>query len=326
MTMITKGYRVHQTGGIEQLSWDSWPVAAPARGEVLVRHTAIGINYIDTYVRSGLYPRPMPTGLGGEAAGVVEAVGRGVAGFKPGDRIAYTYGEPGAYCERRVLPASALLRLPRGLSDQLAAAVLLKGLTAWFLLREVHRVRRGEALLVTAAAGGVGLILTQWARLLGARVIGVVGHRDKEALARRHGCHVVLTGYENLAERARGANRGRGVEVVYDGVGRDTFMASLDCLRARGLMVSFGNASGAPPPIAALELMRRGSLFLTRPTSGDYVGDPLVRARAARALFALVRTGKLRVLVGQRYALKDAPRAHAELEARSTVGCSLLMP
>lgn len=322
----TWGFRVHQPGGIEQLRWEQWPLPAPARGEVLVRHTAIGVNYIDTYVRSGLYPRPLPTGLGGEAAGVVEVVGKGVAGFKVGDRVAYCQGEPGAYAERRVLPARLLLRLPRGIDDQLAAAVLLKGLTAWYLLQRVHRVRRGDTLLVTAAAGGVGLLLTQWARLLGARVIGVVGHRDKQALARRHGCHVVLTGYEQLAERVRGANRGRPVEVAYDGVGRDSFMPALDCLRPRGLMVSYGNASGAPPAIAPLELMKRGSLVLTRPTLGDFIGDPAERTRAARALFRLVRSGKLRVLVGQRSPLQEAARVHAELEARRTVGCSLLLP
>jgi NADPH2:quinone reductase len=320
------GFRVHQAGGIEQLCWQELPLAAPARGEVLVRHTAIGVNYIDTYVRSGLYPRPLPTGLGGEAAGVVEAVGRGVTTFKRGDHVAYCQGEPGAYAQRRVLPASVLLRLPRGVGDEVAAAALLKGLTAWYLLHGVRRVCRGDVLLVTAAAGGVGLILTQWARLLGARVIGVVGHRDKQALARRHGCHVVLAGYENLAERVRGANRGRGIDVAYDGVGRDTFMASLDCLRPRGLMVSYGNASGAPPAIAPLELMRRGSLSLTRPTLGDFISDPAERARAARALFGLVRRRQLRVLVGQRYPLHEAPRAHAELEARRTVGCSLLIP
>jgi NADPH2:quinone reductase len=322
----THGFRVHQAGGIEQLRWEQWPLLPPARGEVLVRHTAIGVNYIDTYVRSGLYPRALPTGLGSEAAGVVEAVGPGVNGMRPGDRVAYCLGEPGAYAERRVLPAASLLRLPPRLSAELAAAALLKGLTAWALLHEVRRVRRGDALLVTAAAGGVGLILCQWARLLGARVIGVVGHRDKQALARRHGCHVVLVGYQDLAERVRGANRGLGVDVVYDGVGRDTFMAALDCLRARGLMTSFGNASGPPPALAPLELMKRGSLLLTRPTLGDFIGDPLARARGARALFSLLRTGKLRVLVGQRYPLQEAPRAHAELEARRTVGCSLLIP
>jgi NADPH2:quinone reductase len=326
MSTVTEGFRVHEPGGVERMAWESWTLPAPARGEVLLRHTAIGVNYIDTYMRSGLYPRPLPTALGVEAAGVVEAVGRGVTGIKPGDRAAYYHSDPGGYARHRLLPSNVLLRLPRGVDDELAAAVLLKGLTAWFLLHEVRRVRRGDVLLVTAAAGGVGLVLTQWARLLGARVIGVVGHRDKEALARRHGCHAVLVGYDDLATRVRGANRGRPVDVAYDGVGRDTFMASLDCLRPRGLMVSFGNASGAPPAVSPLELMRRGSLVLTRPTAGDFVGDPQARARAARAVFSLVRTRKLRVLVGQRYPLAEAPRAHAELEARRTVGCTLLLP
>jgi NADPH2:quinone reductase len=322
----TEGFRVHEAGGVERMAWESWALPAPARGEVLLRHTAIGVNYIDTYMRSGLYPRPLPTALGVEAAGVVEAVGRGVIGIKVGDRVAYYHPEPGAYARHRLMPAAALLRLPRGIDEQLAAAVLLKGLTAWFLLHEVHRVRRGDTLLVTAAAGGVGLVLTQWARLLGARVIGVVGHRDKEVLARRHGCHAVLVGYDDLAARVRGANRGRPVDVAYDGVGRDTFMASLDCLRPRGLLVSFGNASGAPPAVSPLELMRRGSLVLTRPTAGDFIGEPQARARAARALFSLVRSRKLRVLVGQRFALLQAPQAHAELEARRTVGSTLLVP
>jgi NADPH:quinone reductase len=327
MSTVTEGFRVHEPGGVERMAWESWTLPAPARGEALVRHTAIGLNYIDTYMRSGLYPRPLPTGLGVEAAGVVEAVGRGVTGLKAGDRVAYYYqADAGAYALRRVLPASALLRLPRGVDAELAAAVLLKGLTAWFLLHEVHKVRRGDAVLVTAAAGGVGLVLTQWARLLGARVVGVVGHREKEVLARRHGCHAVLVGYEDLPVRVRGANRGRAVDVVYDGVGRDTFMPALDCLRPRGLMVSFGNASGPVPAIAPLELMRRGSLVLTRPTAGDFIGDPAARARAARALFALVKLRKLRVLVGQRYPLAEAPRAHAELEARRTVGCTVLVP
>jgi NADPH2:quinone reductase len=289
------------------MAWESWDLPAPPRGQVLLRHTAIGVNYIDTYMRSGLYPRPMPTALGVEAAGVVEAVGRGVIGIKAGDRVAYYHSEPGAYARHRLLPAAALLRLPRGADDQLVAAVLLKGLTAWFLLHEVHRVRRGDALLVT-------------------RVIGVVGHRDKEALARRHGCHAVLVGYDDLPARVRGANRGRPVDVAYDGVGRDTFMASLDCLRPRGLMVSFGNASGAPPAVSPLELMRRGSLVLTRPTAGDFIGEPQARARAARALFSLVRSRRLRVLVGQRFALAQAPQAHAGLEARRTVGSTLLIP
>lgn len=327
MSDTTFGIRLHETGGPDVLRWEELPLAAPARGEVLVRHTAIGLNYIDTYKRSGLYKVALPSGLGEEAAGVVERVGRGVGGLRAGDRVAYLdSGGPGTYVQARIVPAARLMRLPRAVGDELAAAVLLKGLTAWALLHEVHRVRPGEAILVPAASGGVGQLLSQWGRKLGARVIGAVGDAAKAPIAKRAGCHVVLVGYDDLAARVRAATRGQGVHVAYDGVGLATFTASLDALRPRGLMVTFGNASGAPPAIAPLELMRRGSLALTRPTLRDFTSDPAELARGAKALFTALARGTIRVRIGQRHPLREAARAHAELEARRTTGSTVLLP
>jgi NADPH2:quinone reductase len=323
---MPKVIRLYECGGADQLRWEEVEVPAPGPGEVLVRQSAVGLNFIDVYVRTGLYPRPLPTGLGLEAAGVIAALGKRVRGFKVGDRVAYYLPTPGAYAEQRVLSAEALIRLPAGIKEEQAAAVMLKGLTAWFLLRQTYKVRRGDVILLTAAAGGVGLLLSQWARVLGARVIGVVGSADKAALARKHGCHHVLVGYAGMAEQVRKLNKGRGVEVVYDGVGKDTFMAALDCLKPRGLMVSFGNASGAPAPVAPLELARRGSLYLTRPTIGDYLADAKARRKGAQELFALIRRGRIRVVIGQRFALREAALAHAALESRRTTGSSVLVP
>ena len=319
--------RLHQFGGPEVLRWEEVELPAPGPQEVRVRHTAIGLNFSDIYLRTGLYARPLPSGMGSEAAGVIEQVGRRVRGLRPGDRVAYYYsGSAGAYASERLLPADALVKIPAGVSDEQAAAVMLKGLTSWFLLRRTHRVRRGEVLLVPAAAGGVGLILCQWARALGARVIGAVGSEPKAVLARRHGCQQVLVGYHDLAARARALNRGRGVDVVYDGVGRETFVGALDALRPRGLMVIFGNASGAVEPIAPLELARRGSLFLTRPTAVDYVQEPRERSIGARELFGLIRRRAIRVLVGQRFPLAEAVQAQQALETRRTIGSTVLLP
>ena len=323
---MPKAIRLYEHGGADQLRWEEVPVGAPAPGEALIRHTAVGVNYIDVYVRTGLYPRLLPTGMGYEAAGVIAALGKKVRGFKVGDRVGYYLNTPGAYAEQRVLAADELIKLPAGISDEQAAAVLLKGLTAWFLLRQTYRVKRGDVILLPAAAGGVGLILSQWARALGAKVIGVVGSAEKAASAKRYGCSQVLIGYEDLAARVKRFTRGKGVDVVYDGVGRDSFLASLDCLKARGLMVSFGNASGAVAPIAPLELTRRGSLFLTRPTAGDYLTSPKARRQAARELFTLIRRRKIRVVIGQRFPLSEAARAHAALEARRTFGSTVLVP
>ncbi len=318
--------RLHEHGGPDRLRWEEEELSSPGPGQVLVRQTAVGVDYIDVYIRTGLYPRPLPTGMGYEAAGVTAAVGKRVRGFRVGDRVAYYLEAPGAYAEQRLLAADDLVKLPAHISDEQAAAVMLKGLTAWFLVRECFKVRRGHLVLVTAAAGGVGLILCQWARALGARVIGVVSSEDKAAIARRHGCSRVLVGYQDLASRVRQCTKGKGVDVVYDGVGQATFMAALDCLAPRGLMVSFGNASGAVAPVAPLELTRRGSLFLTRPVTGHYLPDAAARRKAARELFGLIRRRKIKVLIGQRYSLREAARAHAELEARRTVGSIVLLP
>ena len=323
---MPKAIRLYETGGTDRLKWEEGPVGEPGPGEILIRQTAVGVNYIDIYVRTGLYPCPLPTGLGYEGAGVVTALGPKVRGFRVGDRVGYSVSTPGTYAEQLRLPVDEAVKLPKGISDEQAAAVLLKGLTAWFLVRRTFKVQRGTVVLLPAAAGGVGLILSQWARALGARVIGVVSSAEKAAIAKRHGCSSVLVGYENLAERVRGLTKGKGVDVVYDGIGKDTFMASLDCLRPCGLMVSFGNASGAVAPIAPLELMRRGSLFLTRPTSYHYLVGPAPRRKAASELFSMVKKRKIRVLIGQRFALKDAARAHEALQGRGTHGSILLLP
>lgn len=318
--------RIHAHGGPEVLRWEHVEVGTPGAGEVLVRHTAIGLNFSDVYLRNGLYPRPLPSGVGSEAAGVVAAIGKKVKNLKVGDHVVYMYPVPGAYSEQRILPAAALLKVPKGVSDEQAAAVLMKGLTAWYLLRETHRVRRGETVLIQAASGGVGLIASQWARALGARVIGVVGSEAKAALAKRHGCHRVLVGIDELGARVRKLNKGHGADVVYDGTGKDTLFASLDSLRPRGLMVSFGNSSGPVAPFAPLELARRGSLYFTRAGGGDYLADHHARQTGTRELFRLVKQKKIRVHIGQRYPLAEAARAHADLEARRTSGSTVLVP
>jgi NADPH2:quinone reductase len=323
---MAKAIRLSERGGTEVLKWQEVEVGPPGAEEALVRHTAIGVNFSDVYLRTGLYPHPLPSGIGYEAAGLVAAVGRKVRAVKPGDRVAYNFRIPGAYAEQRLLPADALLKIPASVSDEQAAAVLLKGLTAWFLLRQTCRVKRGDVLLIPAAAGGVGLILSQWARALGARVIGVVGTEDKARLARRSGCNQVLVGYEQMGARARQLNRGRGVDVVYDGVGKDTLFASLDSLRPRGMMVSFGNASGAAPPFSPLELAKRGSLYFTRTGAGDYLTGPEAQRAGARELFALIKRKAIRVHIGQRYPLAAAAQAQLDLESRRTIGSTVLIP
>ncbi|HET7757295.1 MAG TPA: quinone oxidoreductase [Steroidobacteraceae bacterium] len=319
--------RFHEHGGPEVLRSEELEPGKPAAGEAQVHHTAIGVNYIDVYDRTGLYPVTLPSGLGREAAGTITALGRGVRGFRVGERVAYVHPVPGAYSELRNVPAERLVKLPRGVSDEQAAALMLKGLTAQFLIRRTHRVARGEAILVHAAAGGVGLILCQWAHALGATVIGVVGSDAKAELARRHGCrHVLISGRDELAPAVKKLTRGEGVAVVYDAVGKDTFMESLDCLRRLGMMVTFGNASGPVPPIRPLELTRRGSLFLTRPTLFNYIATREELGAAARELFAAVRTRKIRIHVGQKYPLADAAEAHRDLEGRRTTGSTVLTP
>jgi NADPH2:quinone reductase len=322
---VPKAIRIHEAGGPEVLRFEDFDPGAPAEGEVQLRHTAVGLNYIDVYDRSGLYPMPLPGGLGREAAGVVTAVGRKVKGLRKGDRVAYVHTAPGSYSELRNVPAARLVKLPRAISDEQAAALMLKGLTAHYLLRRTYRVRRGDWILVHAAVGGVGLILCQWARALGAKVIGVVGSDAKAALAKKNGCHHVLVmGRDPILENVRRLTKGAGVAVVYDSVGKDTFMESLDCLRPLGMMVSYGNASGPPPLISPLELSKRGSLFLTRPSLFAYIAARKDLESAARELFRVVASGKVKLRIGQRYALADAAQAHRDLEARR--GSTVLVP
>ncbi len=319
--------RFHQTGGPEVLRWEEVEVGAPAPGEVLIRHEAVGLNYIDTYHRSGLYPLPLPSGIGLEAAGVVEAIGAEVTEFQPGDRVAYAGGAIGAYCQRRCLAADRLLKLPEGIDFHSAAAMMLQGLTAAYLLRRTYRVQPGDAVLIHAAAGGVGLIACQWARALGATVIGTVSTEAKGELARQHGCeHLIFYTRENVAQRVREITAGEGVAVVYDGVGKDTFTASLDSLRMRGMMVSFGNASGAVPPFDPLLLTQKGSLFITRPMLAHYTARRDDLLALSEELFGVVCSGQVRISINQRYALADAAQAHRALEARQTTGSTILLP
>lgn len=318
--------RVHEVGDPSVLRWESVPLGPPARGEARVRHTAIGLNFIDTYHRTGLYPIPLPAVLGSEAAGVVEEVAAGVTEVAPGDRVAYATGPLGAYAEARNVPASVLVKIPDAIDDRTAAAAMLKGMTAEYLLRRTHAVKPGETILVHAAAGGVGLVVCQWAKHLGATVIGTVGSEEKATLARAHGCdHVVLYRTEDVAARVRELTQGKGVPVVYDSVGRDTFRASLDCLSPRGLLVSFGQSSGAVAPFDPRLLAQKGSLYLTRPTLHTYVATRAELDATAAALFEVLSSGVVRVHVAQTYPLRDAERAHRDLEARKTTGSTLLL-
>jgi len=323
---MTHAIRIHANGGPEVMQWEAVDVPAPGPGEVLLKHTAVGLNFIDVYERTGLYPNKLPTGLGREAAGVIEAIGPKVTGFVVGDRVAYVLNVAGAYAERRIAPAARLVKLPAGIRDSVGAAMMLKGLTAQALLRRTYRVKRGDDVLIHAAAGGVGLIMTQWAKHLGARVIAVVGSADKAKLARDHGADLALLSDEDDWVRAtRDFTRGQGVAVVYDSVGQATFMRSLDCLRPLGMMVTFGNASGPVAPVAPLELSKRGSLFLTRPTLFHYISTRPMLTRAAQDLFSVVENGAVRIHIGQTYALKDAAQAHMDLEARKTTGSTVLL-
>lgn len=319
--------RIHQTGGPEVMRWEEVAVNDPAAGEARIRHAAVGLNFIDTYHRGGLYPLPMPAVLGMEGAGVVEAVGAGVDNVKPGDRVAYAGGPLGAYAEARCLPADRLLLLPESITFETAAAMMLQGLTSAYLLRRTYRVQAGDAVLIHAAAGGVGLIACQWAKALGAMVIGTVSNEAKGELARLHGCdHVINYTHENVAQRVRELTAGEGVAVVYDGVGKDTFAGSLDSLRTLGTMVTFGNASGAVPPVDPLLLSQKGSLFLTRPALGHYTAKRSDLTALGDELFDVVLSGKVRIEVNQAYALADAATAHRDLEARKTTGSTILVP
>lgn len=322
-----RAIRIHQHGDTGVMQLESIALPAPGPGEVLLRQHAIGLNFIDVYQRTGLYPLQLPSGLGQEAAGVVEAIGDGVTEVAVGDRAAYAGGAPGAYADLRVMPAGGLVKLPDAVDFETAAAMMLKGLTAQYLLRQTYPVKSGDRILVHAAAGGVGLLLCQWARELGATVIGTVGSDDKAKLAHAHGCeHPVVYTRENFVERVREITAGRGVHVVYDSVGKATFMDSLACLRPRGMMVSFGNATGAVPAFEPGLLARMGSLFLTRPTLGHYADSRAALLAMSEDLFALVTNGKLRVNVMQRYALDNVAAAHAALESRNTTGSSVILP
>src|SRR5947209_9204707 len=317
--------RIHQTGGPEVLQWEAVDVGEPGPGQVRLRQEAAGLNFIDVYHRTGLYPQQLPFTPGVEGAGVVEAVGPGVTDVNESDRVAYA-GPVGGYAEVRLIPADRLVKLPDAITSELAAGMMLQGLTAEMLVRRVYPVQSGETILVHAAAGGVGLILCQWAKALGATVIGTVGSDEKAELARAHGCDtpIVYTRHDFVAQVVRITN-GDKVPVVYDGVGRDTFMKSLDCLRRRGLMVSFGNASGPVEPFPATLLAQKGSLFLTRPTLYDYVVAREDLEEAANALFEMVTSSKIKIEIKQRFALKDATEAHRALEARKTTGSSVLL-
>jgi NADPH2:quinone reductase len=324
--MKTKAIRIHEYGGPEQMRWEEIELAPPGAGEVQIRQQAVGLNYIDVYHRTGAYPTPsLPCVLGMEAAGVVEAVGPGVSDFGVGDRVAYASPPLGAYAEARNLPAGRLVGLPDAIDFEHGAAMMLQGMTAEYLLRRTYPVQSGQTVLFHAAAGGVGLIFCQWAKFLGATVIGTVGSAEKAELARAHGCdHTILYREENLVERVKEITGGKGVPVVYDGVGKATWESSLDCLGPRGLMVSFGSASGKVPTLELGELTVRGSLYLTRPTLMTYTADTRELRDSAAALFERVLAGDIRIEINQRYPLAEAAEAHRALEARETTASTIL--
>jgi NADPH2:quinone reductase len=318
--------RIHEHGGAEKMRWEAVEVGDPGPGQVRVRNTAVGLNFVDIYQRNGLYPMQLPFTLGSEGAGVVEAVGPKVKDLKVGDRVAYS-GPVGAYAEVLLRPADRLVKIPAGVDDKTAAAMMLKGLTAHYLIRRTYRVKKGDTILMHAAAGGVGQILCQWAKHLGATVIGTVGSDDKAELAKKAGCkHVIVLAREKFPERVKEITKGKGVPVVYDGIGKDTFMDSLSCLQPMGLMASFGNASGAVPPFNAGILAQKGSLFLTRPTLVHYTASREDLVKAARELFAVVKSGAVKIRINQTYALRDAAQAQNDLEARKTTGSTVLIP
>jgi len=324
---MSRAIRIHTPGGPEAMKWEEVAVGDPGQGEARVRHTAVGVNYIDTYHRSGLYKVPLPSGLGSEGAGVVEAVGAGVDGVKPGDRVAYCGGPLGSYSEARVMPAERLVKLPDGISDRVAATLMLKGLTTQYLFRQIYKLKAGDTILFHAAAGGVGLIACQWARALGVTMIGTVGSDEKAELAKANGCtHTIVYTRENFVERVKALTGGKGVPVVYDGIGKDTFPASLDCLVPRGLFVSYGNASGPVPPFDILLLSQKGSLMVTRPTLFTFANNRENIAAMSGEMFDLVKSGKIVSEPRQTVPLKDAADAHRALESRKTTGATILVP
>jgi NADPH:quinone reductase len=318
--------RFHKPGGPEVLQWEEVEVGKPGLGEARVRHTAVGLNFADVYVRRGLYPAPLPSGLGFEAAGIVEAVGPGVSDIKSGDRVAYGNSPLGAYSEVRVMPADRLVVLPKDISDQQAAAMMLKGMTAQYLIRQIYKVKKGDTILFHAAAGGVGLIACQWAKSLGATVIGTVGSDEKAKFAKEYGCdYPIIYTREDFVERVDELTKGEKVPVVYDGVGKDTFMKSLDCLRPTGLMVSFGQSSGPVGPVDLSIFAQKGSLFFTRPTLNTYAAKRADMLAMAQDLFAVVLSGAVKIVINRTYPLKEAAQAHHDLETRRTVGSTVFV-
>jgi NADPH:quinone reductase len=324
---MTKAIRIEKFGGPEVMHLVDVELPKPAAGEVRIRQNAIGLNYIDTYHRSGLYPQPLPSGLGQEAAGIVEDVGQGVTSLAVGDRVAYGNGPIGAYATARNILAARLVRIPAGISDETAAGMMLKGMTVRYLLRATYKVKAGETILLHAAAGGIGLIAAQWAKALGATVIGTVGSDSKIATAKAHGCaHVINSSTEDVVARVKELTNGKGVPVVYDGVGQAMFHRSLDCLSIRGLLVSFGNASGPVTNVELGILASKGSLYVTRPTLGSYIGTAAEMQETAGDLIDVVQSGKVKIPVNQRYALADVVQAHRDLEQRKTTGTTVLLP
>ena len=324
---MAKAIRFHKTGGPEVMQLEEVAVGDPAAGQVRIRQSAIGVNFIDTYHRSGLYPMPLPSGLGSEAAGVVEAVGPGVTGIKAGDRVAYTGNPVGSYAEARLYPADRLVKIPEGISDQQAASMMLKGMTVQYLIHRTFKVKAGDTVLWHAAVGGVGLIACQWLKALGVTVIGTVGSDEKVALAKKAGCaHVINYSKESFPQRVKEITGGKGLPVVYDSVGKSTWEGSLDCLQPRGMMVSFGNASGAVAPVNIGILAQKGSLFLTRPTLVNYTATRADLEETAKSLFDAVTSGKVKIEVTGTYKLGDAARAHSDLEGRKTTGSIILVP
>jgi NADPH:quinone reductase len=326
-TTSGKIVRIHSTGAPDVLQMEDLHIDAPKAGEVQVEHRAIGLNFIEVYWRTGVYPLPLPACLGSEGAGVVKAVGEGVTEFKAGDRVAYGSGPIGSYCTVRNMPAHPLVKLPDHIDFEVAAAMMLKGFTAQYLLRRVYKVQAGETILLHAAAGGVGTIVSQWAKSLGVRVIGTVSTKEKAKQALANGCaEVVITSEENTVEKVRDLTGGKGVPVVYDSVGKATFVDSLNCLKPRGMMVSFGNASGKVDPVPLQWLAERGSLVLTRPTVASFTVDKAEMLESAAEMFDVVKTGAVKIHINQRFALNDVVKAHTELEGRRTTGSSVLLP
>ncbi|CAB3753810.1 quinone oxidoreductase family protein [Paraburkholderia humisilvae] len=324
---MVKAIRFDKTGGPEVMKWVDVDVGEPGAGEIRIRQHAVGLNYIDVYFRNGLYPLPLPGGLGMEAAGEIVAVGRGVTQLQPGDRVAYAARPPGAYTQERVMSADYVVKIPAALGYEEAASVMLQGLTAQYLLRRTYRVKPGDTILIQAAAGGVGLFVCQWAKALGATVIGTVGSDEKADIAKAHGCdYPIVYTRENFTKRVREITNGAGVPVVYDSIGKDTYTGSLDCLAPLGLFVTFGNSSGPLPPIDSQDLAGRGSLFFTRPTLFSYIGKRSDLETMSAELFDVLVSGKVKTSVNQRYALADVAKAHEDLEARRTTGSTILLP